>query len=367
MASPNIHRRGMIHCKAARFRFMLWRDQLSKGGVLTMETIRYYEQLDGNGAVTLPEKIREALKLEPNCTVLIELQPEGNLIRIKPAFDGTAAQEAEDSFKEVNTRMLVELAHPREHPEDNIRNLPKPLTTLQAWLKEECGKLSSVDSAFRTFIPDIFHSLVHTGDELIWHYDDQEEAFIVSKQAIFIRPVLETDELSFYLRVVKHPATIASLLSSTTEMPVKYPLLLDFYHRRERLGLAELAGVLLKLHGQPDCFYDPWKCSFNYTFEFAASFSDSPIKEVSLIMRLQDYKGHADIQFRRYNGVKPDEYEPIYDYLGKIQIMLQNYYYGFFAGYDNLYPEFARKQPYIKCNYGYENGSFFLLDAEQAN
>lgn len=72
--------------------------------------------VDNEGRVTLPEKIRKALKLEPGSTVLIELESNTNVIHIRPALDDlilTLAKQAEEEFAAGKTRNLREYA--REH------------------------------------------------------------------------------------------------------------------------------------------------------------------------------------------------------------------------------------------------------------
>ncbi|MGO8714391.1 MAG: AbrB/MazE/SpoVT family DNA-binding domain-containing protein [Smithella sp.] len=81
-----------------------------------METVKSSGLVDNEGRVTLPEKIRKALKLEPGSTVLIELESDKNVIHIRPALDDlllVIAKQAEEDYAAGKTRNLREYA--REH------------------------------------------------------------------------------------------------------------------------------------------------------------------------------------------------------------------------------------------------------------
>lgn len=81
-----------------------------------MEAVKVSGLVDNEGRVALPEKIREALKLEPGSTVLIELEAGTNVIHIRPALDDlilVIAKQAEEEFAVGKTRNLREYA--REH------------------------------------------------------------------------------------------------------------------------------------------------------------------------------------------------------------------------------------------------------------
>ena len=147
----------------------------------------------------------------------------------------------------------------------------------------------------------------------MWDYDRQEEAFIVTNKSQYRPTIIQTKACDIYLRVLKHTTQIENLLKSKIKLPESYEKVIWHFlvTSEERLELAELAGVLMKFYGEPDQFYDDWKCSFHYTFDFKVSFKqDAPQKEVSLTMKIQDYKGCTEFQFRRPEESPEDRYGP---------------------------------------------------------
>jgi len=122
----------------------------------------------------------------------------------------------------------------------------------------------------------------------------------------------------------------------------------------------------MRFYGEPDSFYDSGKCSFNYTFVFKVSFKkDAPQKEVYLLMRLQDYKGYPDIEFRRPmegpkdNALKSMEHVIKGRDLLRFYFVILAYFCAFYKNNDYTYPEFERVQPYFNYVYGYKDGKFF--------
>lgn len=113
----------------------------------------------------------------------------------------------------------------------------------------------------------------------------------------------ETDNFDMSFSILRNKTLIHEKLRNTLAIQEDYGFLLRYYsqyNEYQPLDIPQLVGVLMKLYGEPDNFYDDYKSSFNYTFDFKITYkNETPIREVILVMEIFDYKDSLYIEFRR--------------------------------------------------------------------
>jgi hypothetical protein len=188
---------------------------------------------------------------------------------------------------------------------------------------------------------------------------------------------INTDDFDITFSILRNKNQIYKRQKETIAIDEDYEFLLWYYSacndKLTHLNIPELVGVLMKLYGEPDSFYDDYKCSFNYTFDFRVTYkNENPIREVNLVMDIFDYKDSLYIEFRRTREDSSDNILKLIEDVVKRRdlnvciIVLNNYFYGFYEGYgDNKYDKFERYQPYSKMRYGYNGSEFYLIQEEE--
>ena len=188
---------------------------------------------------------------------------------------------------------------------------------------------------------------------------------------------IETDNFDMSFSILRNKTLIHEKLRNTLAIQEDYGFLLRYYsqyNEYQPLDIPQLVGVLMKLYGEPDNFYDDYKSSFNYTFDFKITYrNETPIREVKLVMEIFDYKDSLYIEFRRSRENSEDDVVKLIEDivtrndLNRCIIILHNYFSGFYEGYDTrMYDKFERCQPYSKIKYGYNGDEFYLIQEEEA-
>ncbi len=180
---------------------------------------------------------------------------------------------------------------------------------------------------------------------------------------------VKNENFEFEFAIIKEPAEIKDLL--TTHITIyEDPLFMMSYYSQPhekvaRLKLPELAGLLLKLYGDSDPFFDDYKCSFNYTFKclFRYLVTDSQ-EPVELIMLIRDWKGDSEtLLLRKKNYPAEMEIKQIdhlikTDDLSQIVVLVNKYFYEI-GKIEQEYPIFERFIEYNDFYYGYDGSSFY--------
>lgn len=231
---------------------------------------------------------------------------------------------------------------------------------------------SVVREGYQVVIPESVRRAANlrVGETLKWDYDEKERVMFLTKKPKRELVEIKTEDFTVLLRVLRNPWEIGRRLRTTVPIAEDLAFIVHYYYLREhqRLDLPELAGVLRKLFGDPDDFYDTYKCSFNYTFDakIIIEEDDSPARTVDLVLRICDYKGEPYLELRRPKESEKDNVIRSIDdvvkrkYLDSAIAAIDGYFYGFYQGYgERPYEEFEAVQPYLRLRYGYRNGRFF--------
>jgi len=190
------------------------------------------------------------------------------------------------------------------------------------------------------------------------------------------KTTIELDYFDISFNILRNGNFIHKRLKNTVPIREDYVFLLQYYslHKEEQqyLDVPQLVGVLMKLYGEPDSFYDNFKSSFNYTFDFIITYKNkTPVREVQLVMEIFDYKESLYIEFRRFRENDKDNVLKLIENvvprsdLNKCIEVLNNYFLGFYKGYGSqMYEKFERYQPCSRMKYGYNGNEFYLFQEE---
>lgn len=199
---------------------------------------------------------------------------------------------------------------------------------------------------------------------------------IIPNRAKTRETTIKLDDYDITFRILRYKDEIFRRLKETVAIDEDYRFLMWYYsphNKHEHLEIHQLVGVLMKLYGEPDTFYDDYKCSFNYTFDFIITYkNEEPIREVNLVLTIFDYKDSLYMEFRRPREGSDDRIIKLIEDvvkrkdLNKCIIVMHNYFAGFFEGYgNNPYNKFERYQPYSRMRYGYNGTEFYLTYEEE--
>ncbi len=189
---------------------------------------------------------------------------------------------------------------------------------------------------------------------------------------------VRTDNFDMSFRILRNKLQIYKKLKETVPIEEDYLFLLNYDNALEieeykYIDITQLFALLITLYGEPDTFYDEFKCSFNYTFDFTVVYkNENPAREVNLVMRLNDLKGDLNIEFRRLrynssdNELKLIEDVVKRDDLNVCILLLHSYFSRFYIGYGTRYLEkFEMYQPYCKVRYGFDGNDFYYLQEKE--
>ena len=182
---------------------------------------------------------------------------------------------------------------------------------------------------------------------------------------------IETERFDISFNVLKQPEIIYEKLITTVPIREDHRFIIEFEKddHYKKLDIVRMAGVLLKIFGDSDFFYDSYKSSYNYTFDIKINYKHpEPVRKVDLGMTIFDLKGWNQIQFRRKKEHRKDYYlkwiDDIINHedLNQLIIFINDYFYSIFEGYDKkLFDEFEREIPCLGIKYGYKNGDFYEI------
>jgi bifunctional DNA-binding transcriptional regulator/antitoxin component of YhaV-PrlF toxin-antitoxin module len=189
---------------------------------------------------------------------------------------------------------------------------------------------------------------------------------------------VQSDDFDLSFWVFRNKLQIYKKLKKTIAIDEDCLFLLDHFsapyiEKHNFIDITRLLALLITLYGEPDTFYDDFKCSFNYTFDFKIVYkNENPAREVNLVMRINDLKGNLNVEFRRLRENKNDnEIKLIEDVvkrddLNMCILLLHSYFSGFYYGYGTRYLEtFERYQPYCKVKYGFDGNEFYYIQEEE--
>ena len=182
---------------------------------------------------------------------------------------------------------------------------------------------------------------------------------------------IETERFDVSFNVLKQPEIIYKKLTTTVPIREDHRFLIEYEKddHYKKLDIVRMAGVLLKILGDSDSFYDSYKSSYNYTFDIKIKCKHlEPVREVDLVMSIFDLKGWSQIQFRRKKESPNDNYlkwiDDIINHedLNHCIILINDYFYSIFEGHGKKrFDEFEREIPYLGIKYGYKNGDFYEI------
>ncbi|KKM12626.1 hypothetical protein SY88_02570 [Clostridiales bacterium PH28_bin88] len=183
--------------------------------------------------------------------------------------------------------------------------------------------------------------------------------------------------VSFTLRLLRDIDEIADKLNRTISITENLGFVLHYIARdRQKLGCLDISrmfALLYSICGQPDPFYDNYKCSFNYTFEMNLDYQmtgQNNLNTSMLLFIIRDWKGGVEFQFRRYrkgeedNYLVPDEDTLPQKLLELIWIYLDSFLLGYYEGLTSSvkpFKSFLRVNQYCHLLYGYRRGEFYWL------
>lgn len=232
--------------------------------------------------------------------------------------------------------------------------------------------------SFNAFVTD--EGSIYLPDDILEKLNLEEEinVWIIPNKKAKETTTIQTDDFDIKFVVLRNKMQIYNKLKNTVAIDDDYLFLLEFYttavfKKHKFINMPKFLATLMTLYGEPDTFYDDFKCSFNYTFDFRIVYkNENPAREVNLTMRINDLKGGFRIEFRRLRESSSDDILKLIEDvvkredLNKSIMLLHSYFSGFYYGYGTRYFEkYEKYQPYCNARYGYDGNNFYYIEEKE--